>query len=444
MKKLLTALCLFVALTASALEVDSLALQHPEYLPALKPGDMAPDFTAADTLGNKISLSDYRGHYVVLDFWASWCGDCRKEIPELKKLHRDTHSICIDGKKMQWLSLSFDYKAESWKNMLRKEKFAWPQISSLKNTREDPTFKAYQLNWIPAFFIIDPEGRVVATAITAKGLSAAITQLAASKDIEVRHLWENGAPSDNGFTEETGDDMHSSFVTDPTLTIYRAKNPNGMAVLSCPGGGYWDVWHGSEGHNLAKWYNDQGITYAVLKYRLPNGHNEIPLEDAHRAMQIMRSLQGEYGFTKLGIQGFSAGGHLAATTATHYTDRVERPDFQILFYPVISLDPSFTHMGTHLNLLGKNAPKELVDKYSNEKCVTTDTPPAFIFANTDDGLVPVRNSLEYYNALIANGVSASLHIYPDGGHGWCANAGWYYRETWLNELKAWLKWYNNK
>lgn len=93
MKKLLTALCLFVALTASALEVDSLALQHPEYLPALKPGDMAPDFTAADTLGNKISLSDYRGHYVVLDFWASWCGDCRKEIPELKKLHRDTHSI---------------------------------------------------------------------------------------------------------------------------------------------------------------------------------------------------------------------------------------------------------------------------------------------------------------------------------------------------------------
>ena len=264
-------------------------------------------------------------------------------------------------------------------------------------------------------------------------------KIAAQTPTAVINLWPHGTPTSNGLTGPERDfGNHVSNVTQPTLTVWAAAEPNGLAVLACPGGGYVDVWNGTEGNNMAEWYNCQGITLAVLKYRLPNGHYEVPLNDVHEAMRILKSDAAKYGIKKLGVQGCSAGGHLAATAATHFTDPENRPDFQILFYPVITMDKSFTHMGSHSYLLGNNASQELIDLYSNEKQVTSDTPPAFIMANSDDNVVPVRNSIEYYNALQANGVRSALHVYPTGGHGWCANERFVYREQWMSDLKQWL------
>lgn len=434
---------LLIALTSAFnayAQVDTLAQQHPEYLPGLNAGDIAPDFTAKDTLGGKHSLSDFKGKYVILDFWASWCGDCRREIPALKALYRDVNMLLINNTPMQWISYSYDITEDAWKGMLRKENFQWLQVSNLKKTRDDETYNAYKTKWIPAFFVIDPDGKVVANAITAEGLRKAILDLAGKNGVDFYSLWSGGVPTNNGLEgEERIYKDHVSNVTCPTLTVYKAKNPNGIAVLACPGGGYYDVWGGTEGHNLAEWYNSQGITYAVLKYRLPNTHKEVPLNDVHEAMKILKANQDKYGFKKLGIQGCSAGGHLAATASTHYTGNENRPDFQILFYPVITFDTTYTHMGTHDFLIGKAPSAELENYYSNEKQVTSTTPEAFIMASSDDGLVPVRNSIEYYNALINNGVSASMHIYPTGGHGWCGHTNFEFRKQWMNELEAWLK-----
>lgn len=257
---------------------------------------------------------------------------------------------------------------------------------------------------------------------------------------KVIKLWPQGAPTSNYITEDEIDyGDHVSRVSQPMLYIYLPeKECNGMAILACPGGGYVDVWTGTEGYSLADWYNEQGIVYAVLKYRLPNGHKEVPLDDVYEAMRILKSSSSEYGFEKLGIQGCSAGGHLAAMASTHYTTREQRPDFTILFYPVITLDPSYTHKGTLDNLLGPNPSQELIDQYSNEKCVTADTPPAFLMHSTDDGLVPVRNSIEYYNALLSAGVKySSMYILPEGGHGWTPR-NFVYRQAWMTALEAWL------
>ena len=256
---------------------------------------------------------------------------------------------------------------------------------------------------------------------------------------EIIPLWPDGAPSDNGLTgEEIDYGNHVSNVTQPTLALFFPKQPNGLALLVCPGGGYVDVWDKTEGYANSQWFTDQGIVYAVLKYRLPNGHYEVPLEDVHEAMRILKERADKYGFTKLGIAGCSAGGHLAATAATHFTGPENRPDFQILFYPVITVDPAFTHAGSSHFLLGDNPPQALLDEYSNEKKVTPDTPPAFIMANSDDRAVPCENSLRYYEALRANGVSAALHIYPEGGHGWADHLDFAYREAWMNDLRIWL------
>ena len=253
------------------------------------------------------------------------------------------------------------------------------------------------------------------------------------------NLWPDGAPTDNGLTGPEKDfGNHVSNVTKPTLALFLPEKPNGVALLVCPGGGYVDVWDKTEGYANSKWYTDQGIVYAVLKYRLPNGHPEVPLDDVHEAMRILKAQAGELGFTKLGIAGCSAGGHLAATAATQFTGPENRPDFQILFYPVISMDPSITHAGSSFYLLGRNPSQDLLDAYSNEKRVTADTPPAFLMANSDDRAVPCENSVRYYEALRANGVSAALHIYPEGGHGWADHLDFLYRDAWMHDLQIWL------
>ena len=252
-------------------------------------------------------------------------------------------------------------------------------------------------------------------------------------------LWPDGAPTDNGLVGPEKDyGNHVSNVTQPTLAFFLPEKPNGLALLVCPGGGYVDVWDKTEGYANSKWYTDQGIVYAVLKYRLPNGHPEVPLDDVHEAMRILRAHADEYGIKKLGIAGCSAGGHLAATASTHFTGPENRPDFQILFYPVISLDPSITHAGSSYYLLGRDPSQAQLDAYSNEKRVTSNTPPAFIMANSDDKVVPCENSIRYYESLRANGVSATLHIYPEGGHGWADHTDFIYRDAWMCDLQVWL------
>lgn len=254
-------------------------------------------------------------------------------------------------------------------------------------------------------------------------------------------IWEGTQPpTPNGITEQEYDDgQHSNKVTVPTLTVYVPQNPCGLAILDCPGGAYYDVWYQPEGRAMAQWYLNQGITYAVLKYRLPNSHHQVPLEDVHRAMHLMRQHAQQWGFSKLGIQGCSAGGHLASTAATHFTNAENRPDFQILFYPVITMDAAFTHQGSRENLLGKNPSQQLVDLYSNEKQVTKQTPPAFIMHSANDDIVPLRNSLEYCQALTDKGVSAVMHIYPDGGHGWCYHEWFVWKDLYKAELAEWLR-----
>ena len=231
--------------------------------------------------------------------------------------------------------------------------------------------------------------------------------------------------------------INGNEYTEATLTIYPAKKPNGQAIIACPGGGYAGVTTTHEGHDMATWFNTQGITYAVLHYRMPYGKHEIPLSDAHQAIRYMRKNAEQFGFNQLGIMGSSAGGHLASTAATHF-DAETRPDFQILFYPVVTMT-EYTHQGSKDNLLGKNPSEELVKLYSNELQVTEQTPPAFIMHSSDDTVVPVQNTLDYYLSLCKHGVPASVHFYPIGGHGWGYNESFPYKAQWKDEMEKWLR-----
>lgn len=253
-------------------------------------------------------------------------------------------------------------------------------------------------------------------------------------------LWPNGAPNTNGIVEQESEARANrpTNITSPTLTVYVAKNSNGKAIVACPGGGYVHLAMDHEGHDMAAWFNAQGITYAVLKYRMPNEHHEVPLSDALQAIRLVREHAEEWNIEKVGIMGSSAGGHLASTAATHYTDD-SRPDFQILFYPVISMDLSICHKGSRERLIGKTPTDELVQLYSNELQVSAQTPPAFIMHSSDDRVVPVENSLRYYQALVKNKVPASLHCYPTGGHGWGYNDNFKYKRQWTGELEKWLR-----
>ncbi len=181
------------------------------------------------------------------------------------------------------------------------------------------------------------------------------------------------------------------LTRDPGITVYCPSKPNGIAVIMCPGGGYSHQAINHEGHDMAAWFNAQGITYAVLKYRLPQGDPTLPLSDAEQAVRILRTHAGEWGINpaKIGIMGASAGGHLASMLSTHYSDSTSRPDFQVLLYPVVTMDPAVTHAGSRTNLLGKEISPQQQQRYSNELQVTPSTPQAFIVLSSAIGQSPL-------------------------------------------------------
>lgn len=226
----------------------------------------------------------------------------------------------------------------------------------------------------------------------------------------------------------------------PMLTVYLPDNPSGMAVIACPGGGYGHLALGHEGHDMAGWFNNMGIVYAVLKYRLPHGDCRLPLEDAGQAMRIVRSNASDWHVRPdcVGIMGSSAGGHLAASLSTLCDSTDVRPDFQVLFYPVISMEEGVTNDGTRDNLLGRNPSRELLNRFSLDLQVSARTPPAFILLSADDGVSP-ENSIRYFRTLRRFNISVALHVYPSGGHGWGFKDCFEYKPLWTAELQKWLE-----
>jgi acetyl esterase/lipase len=246
-------------------------------------------------------------------------------------------------------------------------------------------------------------------------------------------------------------------VSIPSYQYFRVANDNQKrpCVIICPGGSYAILAAGHEGSDVAKYFNSIGVNALVLKYRIPNAENQIdktiaPLQDAQQAMLLARTNAENWGIdkNKIGIMGFSAGGHLAASLATHYNDvKIDnptkvslRPDFQILIYPVISFGPE-GHEGSRINLIGKandEKTKKAIDYFSSEKQITKDTPPAFLVHSKDDDAVPVANSIHYYDNLIAHKVSAELYLFEKGGHGYGMKNPTS-EIIWTSVMKTWMQ-----
>lgn len=257
-------------------------------------------------------------------------------------------------------------------------------------------------------------------------------------------LWETDAPNANG----------KEAIDIPTITPFIApkEKATGAAIVVLPGGGYRNLSDVKEGSAVAEYLNSIGVTAFVLKYRLgPKYGQPNQLLDASRAMRMVRSRAAEWGIdvNRIGILGFSAGGHLASTMATHFdsgnsnaTEALEkvssRPDLQVLIYPVITMG-EFTHKGSKLNLLGENPSEDLIKKYSNEFQITKDTPPAFIVHGLDDKTVPIENSLQYVQSLRKNGVPFEFHLYEHGPHGFGLGGTDPILLTWKDRLTAWLE-----
>ncbi len=229
------------------------------------------------------------------------------------------------------------------------------------------------------------------------------------------------------------------------FTVIPAEGDNtGIAVLIFPGGGYARLSDASfyfEGMAFAHWLSDRGVTGVVLRYTLPEGRNtQMPIADARQAMKVIRERgPKEWGVdpAKVGVMGFSAGGHLAATLLTKY-DEGSRPDFGVLFYPVVTFDPKYAHEGSARFLLGADASQALRDEWSAEKNIDAKTPPTLLFHSSDDATVPVMNSILFYNALIDNKVKASMGIFPAGRHGWGFRSSMPSHEAMKTMLMDWL------
>ena len=258
------------------------------------------------------------------------------------------------------------------------------------------------------------------------------TSLASAQ--KVISLWPNGAPYNSSDAEDKAE-----------LTVFLPdqKKATGRAIVCCPGGAYSHLAMQHEGTDWQWFFNNQGIALIVLKYRMPHGNFKVPISDAEEAMKTVRRHAKEWNINPkdVGIMGFSAGGHLASTIATHSKGEA-KPDFQVLFYPVITMVSGFTHKGSHDNFMGKELTKKqqkkMEQEYSSDMQVSRATPRAFIALSDDDQGVMPSNGVNYYLECYRHDVPAALHVYPTGGHGWGYRESFPYHMEMLLELKAWL------
>lgn len=297
--------------------------------------------------------------------------------------------------------------------------------------------------YLPLFRRVTHTFCMVAFGLAA--LCAPHTLCAQTETPQPRPLYKNGeAPGDNGLSaqqvKESGGILRRAVEADYLLFRPDPRRATRQAVVICPGGGYSCTCYGYEGITPAQWFQEQGILALVLRYRMPNGHPDIPLADATQALRMLRDSAAQWHIdpTQIGILGFSAGGHLAASAATLIGDSTVRPAFSILIYPVITMKTPWGHAGSRDNLLGPNAPEALRERYSLEKQVTRQTSPTFLALTHTDRLVPAMNSVLYYEALAAHGVPAELHIYPTGDHGFAWRTDFPYHDELLNSLSRWL------
>lgn len=276
-------------------------------------------------------------------------------------------------------------------------------------------------------------------------------------------LWPEGIPgskNDPSYVEKItttdGRVTRCERVVTPDLTVFlpSPEKANGAAVLICPGGGYGVLAFDHEGNAIAKWLNDNGIAGIILKYRLPSDKimddKKIgPLQDAQEAMRVIRRNSAAWKIDpgRVGVIGFSAGGHLASTLSTHYAEKVynvkdntgARPDFSLLIYPVVTFDSTFTHMGSRNNLIGPRPSGEDIAHFSNELQITPDTPPAFLVHSADDNAVPVLNSIKYMQGLQKNKIPVELHVFQKGGHGYGLSPNGGTESSWPGLCINWLK-----
>ena len=295
---------------------------------------------------------------------------------------------------------------------------------------------------------------ITMTLVAAFALSASaqktITNVKCNAD-EVVQWWNNKkAPHSNEETKDEERNASGNFIhtSQTEFYIYKAdpQKATGQAVVVLPGGGYGKVCIEREGFKLAEYFKSLGITAVVVKYRLPNdGHKEVPLEDAQAALRYARKNAKKWGVdpTKVGIAGSSAGGHLAAYTS-NFTPDAEKPAFAVLFYPVINGETCMTHQNTFRRLLGKNHSPAMREYYSLDNRVSATTPPTIMLLSNDDAVVPPISSVLYYKALKHYGVEASMHIYPEGGHGWVGNEEFRYDKEWKDALAKWMQHLDSK
>jgi len=262
------------------------------------------------------------------------------------------------------------------------------------------------------------------------GLMSMSASAAAQKTFDLQ-LWPDGAPVSSADPADTAK---------VRVFLPPKSKATGRAVVICPGGGYSHLAMSHEGYDWGAYFTNMGIAAVVLKYRMPHGNHEVPISDAEEAVRLVRRNAAGWNIRtdEVGIMGSSAGGHLASTVATHSV-KSAKPDFQILFYPVITMMPDITHRGSHDNFLGDSPKKKLETEYSNDIQVSRMTPRAWIALSDDDHTVLPANGVNYYFELYRHDVPASLHVYPDGGHGWGMRAGFRYHIEMLLDLKAWLE-----
>ena len=257
-------------------------------------------------------------------------------------------------------------------------------------------------------------------------------------------LWDNNkAPHSNGLEGEAYEKEPYRLVntTKAVLYVYNADQAKatGQAVVICPGGGYAKLSMDQEGYLMAQWLAKNGIAAFVLEYRLPNAHKEVPLEDAVEAIRVVRKKAKKFNIdpSKVGIMGFSAGGHLAAS-ASNIPAVKDRPNFSILFYPVVIANHYTSHVGSFRNLLGKGFTQADADDFSMEKLASENTPPTILLLSDDDTTVPAAGAAMYYAALRYHGVKAAMYVFPEGGHGWGNYDKFSYQKEWQHLLLRWL------